>query len=528
MQHGRKREKTTEEVVKSRKAKEAMKIKEYNQLVDECREKMKNKEYNQDTFKLTSQLVEWNLDYYTIWNYRRILLQELVLKELDAEEQQKVYNKELILFLQLIKKNPKSYWMWNHRIWCLQNMPKPDWQQELGLVEKMLTMDARNFHGWDYRRFVVGHLRREASNDPEALAHIVQQEYKFTTQKINQSFSNYSAWHQRSKLLPEIVASMTAEEKNQVALNELDLVKNAIYTDPEDQSAWLYYWWLLGRAPDHVTLLGAYQMESDPSIVILGFNDNIRFMQKPRLLNEQDETVDCRLYPFDSNNQCAASIWILQTASTARRVVVDAHVILPSTSAKSIPHDKVWNLELDKLDCNIGSLASKLSDEWRPLATHMYTDPTLNDQTSWFTLDKLKLFKDEIETVRELLDIEPESAWALQTLVHFLTQLAAYEKKDQQSIYAEIVDILDKLCNIDSDRQLRYKDLKTHIIFKQLTSALVSASTNTYSSNAVEVLDLDPLDSIPLYSVLLLVPTIKTTNPKLESLLYNNLPLRWT
>ncbi|KAL9556249.1 hypothetical protein MBANPS3_001974 [Mucor bainieri] len=468
--HGRKREKTTEEVVKARKAKEAVKIKEYNQLVDECREKMKNKEYNQDTFRMTSQLVEWNLDYYTIWNYRRILLQEFVLKGLDAEEQQKVYNKELTLFLQLIRKNPKSYWMWNHRIWCLQHMPKPDWQAELGLVEKMLTMDARNFHGWDYRRFVVGHLRANASNDPEALAHIVQQEYKFTTQKINQSFSNYSAWHQRSKLLPEIVAAMTAEEKNQVALNELDLVKNAIYTDPEDQSAWLYYWWLLGRAPDHVTLFGAYQMESDPSMVILGFNDRIRLMQKPRLVNEQDETVNCRLYPFDSNNQGAASIWILQTTSTAaaaaaatttaKRVVVDANVILPSTSAKSIPHDKVWNLELDKLDCNIDALVSRLSDEWKPPATHMYSDPTLeDDQTSWFTLDKLKLFKDEIETVRELLDIEPESAWALQTLVHFLTQLAAYEHQDRESIYAEVADILDKLCDIDSDRKLRYRDL---------------------------------------------------------------------
>lgn len=48
---------------------------------------------------------------------------------------------------------------------------------------------------------------------------------------------------------------------------------------------------------------------------------------------------------------------------------------------------------------------------------------------------------------------------ALQTLVHFLTQLAAYEKQDQPSIYAEIVDLLDKLCDIDSDRRLRYKDL---------------------------------------------------------------------
>jgi geranylgeranyl transferase type-2 subunit alpha len=73
-------------------------------------------------------------------------------------------------------------------------------------------------HGWDYRRFVVGHLRQNAENETE-VAKIVEQEYEFTTRKINQSFSNYSAWHQRSKLLSEIVASMSEEEKNTVAVN---------------------------------------------------------------------------------------------------------------------------------------------------------------------------------------------------------------------------------------------------------------------------------------------------------------------
>lgn len=58
------------------------------------------------------------------------------------------------------------------------------------------------------------------------------------------------------------------------------------------------------------------------------------------------------------------------------------------------------------------SLKSKLTNEWKqpPVTIKMFKDPTLDDQTSWFTLDKLKLFKDEIETVRELLDIEPDSA----------------------------------------------------------------------------------------------------------------------
>lgn len=40
----------------------------------------------------------------------------------------------------------------------------------------------------------------------------------------------------------------------------------------------------------------------------------------------------------------------------------------------------------------------------------MYKDPTLNGQTAWFTLDKTQLLKDEIETVRELLELEPDSA----------------------------------------------------------------------------------------------------------------------
>lgn len=40
----------------------------------------------------------------------------------------------------------------------------------------------------------------------------------------------------------------------------------------------------------------------------------------------------------------------------------------------------------------------------------MYKDPTLKDQTAWFTLDKTQLLKDEIQTVRDLLELEPDSA----------------------------------------------------------------------------------------------------------------------
>lgn len=47
---------------------------------------------------------------------------------------------------------------------------------------------------------------------------------------------------------------------------------------------------------------------------------------------------------------------------------------------------------------------------WKESSAKMYKDPTFDDQTAWFSLDKIQLLKNEIQTVRELLELEPESA----------------------------------------------------------------------------------------------------------------------
>lgn len=104
---------------------------------------MFNHEHDQEAFKLTTCIVSWTPDYYTAWNYRRTILMTTILGE-DKDSNQNVLKEELLLLLQLIRSNPKSYWLWNHRFWCLQKMPKPNWHAELILVDKMLTMDARN------------------------------------------------------------------------------------------------------------------------------------------------------------------------------------------------------------------------------------------------------------------------------------------------------------------------------------------------------------------------------------------------
>lgn len=74
--------------------------------------------------------------------------------------------------------------------------------------------------------------------DATTVSHILQAEWEFTQTKISQNFSNFSAFHYRSKLLlllwPRV--DMSAE---------IQLVEDAIYTEPDDQTAWWYQAFLL-------------------------------------------------------------------------------------------------------------------------------------------------------------------------------------------------------------------------------------------------------------------------------------------
>ncbi|KAF4027393.1 Protein prenyltransferase alpha subunit repeat-containing protein [Phytophthora infestans] len=66
----------------------------------------------------------------------------------------------------------------------------------------------------------------------------LQKSRPFTTQKIELNFFNYSALHHRSITLPEPLSA-------DVFFDEIGLVQQAVFTEPDDQSAWFYYRWLL-------------------------------------------------------------------------------------------------------------------------------------------------------------------------------------------------------------------------------------------------------------------------------------------
>lgn len=67
-----------------------------------------------------------------------------------------------------------------------------------------------------------------------------QEEFDFSTEKINENFSNYSAYHHRS-----VYIRKTGKLATDIVEAEFSMIENAIYTEPDDQSSWWYHQFLL-------------------------------------------------------------------------------------------------------------------------------------------------------------------------------------------------------------------------------------------------------------------------------------------
>lgn len=183
------------------------------------------------------RLLELNPEFNAVWNYRRDLISAL-----KSELSLVFWDNELAFTTQQLKLFPKVYWIWNHRLWCLNEYPQSPvekWRQELAIVSKLLTMDARNFHGWHYRRIVVGRLEQMLHTN------LSQQELDYTTEKINENISNFSAWHQRANLLPQMFEKGQISNGKSFVEQELQYIINAMFTDAEDQSVWFYINWFV-------------------------------------------------------------------------------------------------------------------------------------------------------------------------------------------------------------------------------------------------------------------------------------------
>ena len=158
---------------------------------------------------------------------------------------------DLAFLIPLLSKFPKCYWIWNYRLWLLEQAAErcfnwnsyPIWQDDLALVGKMLSLDSRNFLAWGYRRTVVAGLDAIRSMYGVLPKPLTESEFEYTTKMINTNLSNFSAWHRRSKLIPRLLSQRHADDaaRRQMLDSELELVQRALWTGDNDQSIWFYH-----------------------------------------------------------------------------------------------------------------------------------------------------------------------------------------------------------------------------------------------------------------------------------------------
>ncbi|KAJ3275464.1 hypothetical protein HDV01_000291 [Terramyces sp. JEL0728] len=393
--HGQKREHQTEEQKRQKFEAEKEKIKEYCGLDTLLFNNRKENNHSRDALLETTKMLSTNPEYYTVWNYRREILASM-LPTLDQEGQQETLKQDLSLLDALLLRAPKSYWVWNHRRWVLENMPTKQYDKELKIINYMLDLDSRNFHGWDYRRYVIG----KNVSTPE-------KEFEYTNTKIKQNFSNYSAWHYRSKIMPLVFQGNAL--KNQIK-TDIELVRDAVFTEPKDQSAWLYQRFLFGKKILNVKLERAVQKNN---LLYLLFNQPVKF-------NKIDGAKI-----FNKAFVCS-ELQILEYENIPNDVEFEAGIFVGS--------------QLDLVSSQITVCNGEITQE--TLEIHFDSQPLLN----------------ELSILKELLELEPNSKWVMLGILYIYSTLGI-EKQ-------ESIKLLDQLQRVDKKRINYYKEKKTALILE--------------------------------------------------------------
>ncbi|MCJ1472011.1 Rab geranylgeranyltransferase [Lambiella insularis] len=331
----------------------------YNLLVEPCcftsltLIQIKERQYTREVLLLTSKLLIFNPEYYTIWNHRRRILQNLfslakssqAISETNSELDQvhacsksilDLITEDLHFGFSLLRKFPKCYWIWNHRRWVLRQAStyltiaeaRSFWDGELSLVGKMLTLDNRNFHGWGYRRIVVAALESKELNESATAKSMVKGEFDYTTRMIGTSMSNFSAWHNRSKLIPRLLDELNASdaERRQLLNDELTWIQEGLYTDSHDQSLWFY----------HRTLMCTF----DPTFTSRSMAPNLKVQDRLQYIESEIEKL---VEMLEDDEDCK---WIYQS-------LIQLNILYRDITGSWDPRSaalQTWMISLKRLD----------------------------------------------------------------------------------------------------------------------------------------------------------------------------------
>uniref|UniRef100_A0A7S4EI02 Geranylgeranyl transferase type-2 subunit alpha n=2 Tax=Pseudo-nitzschia australis TaxID=44445 RepID=A0A7S4EI02_9STRA len=159
--------------------------------------------------------------------------------------------------------------------------------------------------------------QEEGTNVALIPTELIQSEFDFTTEKIQQNFSNFSAFHYRSQLLDLCHCNSGSDNGNgngedendkaratvleRIMEEEFQLIEDAVCTEPDDQTCWWYHAILLDKlliAASNGKNINSNDSNGDDG----GSGDNLLFsLFRPRLQEQAElfreileDSPDCK------------------------------------------------------------------------------------------------------------------------------------------------------------------------------------------------------------------------------------------
>ncbi|XP_046399460.1 geranylgeranyl transferase type-2 subunit alpha [Ischnura elegans] len=502
--HGRVKVKTTAQEQEEKRKERERKLKLYRAGYSTVCEKRVKGEYDEELLRATEQLLCGNPDVYTLWNVRREAF-DVARETKTPEEYEEMLKGELKMIEAALRPNPKSYGAWHHRMWVMESMKNPPVSHDLMLCGKLLSMDARNFHCWDYRRWLSLTL---GSGNKDKI------ELDFSFDKLTENFSNYSAWHYRTIFLPTVSpdknapCSITPEQHKK----ELELVQNAVFTDPADQSAWFYLRWLLGKGG-----------VSKPKLVFGVLQNSGGNISASLALSKAERPSGNLTAELRIGNNVVRGHWECPGAMKHSHVWIfvphlEGGDTLPEGEGDRFIVLREGEEEVDSLQLVEQEETGEDFKDWVGKREDAVELSWLESGGNVGKGLSTSLLEEHLQLCNQLLELEPESKWTLLTSVQLMRTLKKRDPGPNKLMYqTKILEHLEKLKKIDSLRTGFYSDLYSDCV---LDSALES---DRVQSSLLDLTGLG-LTTLPSPTVPLPIPFLLATKIDLSGNPHLSLP----